>query len=426
MPVKMTALGKIRNIPPHTPIVIPEPLYFYPGNYIADTGSVNAHTAITSRLLAHPNWDGAMLRWHWNNLERAQGEYSWTESGASKGFAEIRHRALNMQSTGKQRQLIVFVQLKSFGASNRVVPAYMTSNAAYNHTFSAAGHPDLTFTGSFTYVSGNAGPGGCMPNFWNANVRARFNAMMVALANYIKDPANGIKHLIAGIHFSEAALAAPSAPTAWTVAQKTALTNNFNANHSHSWFTNYQDCLISGVKPSFDQHLLNQWFNSPRNEMDTFFPAIRAAGIGGSMTDAAMDDKGFWYDPAQNITTAPGNIWHLKQSDGIINKGMVVSNQAWAGSVAAKAQVVESAANFDVYRAYRNRTNFPAYNTVFQTPEELQAFGKNYIKSHFALWGHNTGANPLQPAKSNNQVADEWMDNVAKDHSVNTATFTNY
>lgn len=379
-----------------------------PGNYIAsttnDTNSIWA--AFKTRLAAKPQWKGVVLRYDWNQLERAQGEYEWTEAGVPKGFLDIDRRINELQTPVGSRKLMILITLKTGGGVNdRSVPNYMQTSGYYS------GYTDPTTgpqNGEFFYQSNNDGLGGWIPAMYIPAVRQRFEALMTAIGAKYNNSAIG-EHLEA-VMTNELSITRPA--LAITQAQILDWTNT----KEPGWFNNFKTAMTN-VRPALSRTNMIVWTNSPRNRMATLIPALQNIGVGTGMTDLVFRDKSAWYNPTDTPSTGPGNIYHCRQGQGRVPISGHASNPALDGSVGNRQQVLEDATSFTAYVNEIGATTFPAFDrtklntgggTPYQPKQYIRDKSVNYVGVTHLLWAHS----PLQDQDglgTKAQRVDAWI-----------------
>ncbi len=391
---------------PAPPVIAPTDRKWNPGNYIAstttNTGSIWG--AFKNRLAARPEWKGVVLRYDWTQLERGEGEYTWTEGGVGKGLLDVDLRLNELQTSLASRKLIILLQMKTFNSATETkhaVPAYMRT-AAYSHPY---GNGEYHFTSSNGDIYG-----GEISAMWLTAVRARFQALMNAIATRYDNTALG-EHLEAVI-LNELAVTKPSSlgTAAWP--------------EEDNWYASYKTALAN-IKPNFARTQIMQWVNSPRSIMQGFVPDIRATGIGLGMTDLCFRDEGFWLNPTDNPSTGPGNIWHCRNSNGLAAISGHVSNPALEGSVANMNQIGEAAPSGSVYTLQTGFTSYPTYNktlrdtgggTPYQTKQFIRDMSVDYVGVTHLLWAHSTDPD-LGGGGNMAQTVDAWIGNAANNRT---------
>lgn len=406
-------LSACKQYPVQDPIP-PDPLVrkWNTGNFIASTTGDTASiwNAFKTRLAARPEWDGVLLRYSWPQLERNQGEYAWTVNGSPRGLLDIDQKINELQTPLKSRKLILFVAMKTFGGTTvDSVPAYMKTSS-YGDPNKLATYP----TGQYSYGSVNGGQGGNIPVMWVPAVRARWVALLNAIAERYDNTAIGENFEC--VMISELAVSKPLVlgGSPWP--------------EESSWYTTYRDAMVNQVRPNFQRTNMIQWINSPRSFTAQIVPAFVNAKIGLGMTDACFRDKGFWFNPTDHPTTPPGNIYHLTQNKGNVAISCHASNQALDGSVANSQQVAEAATGFDEYTAVTGFTTWPAYDaalrdsgggTPYQTKQYIHDKCVDYLGANYMLWAHSTQTD-VGGGGTKAQTVDAWIGNAANDRAVIT------
>lgn len=419
-----------RALPRPIPAVEPpaNPHHWNYGNYIGETATdSNAlFNQIVARLTpeADPNgnWKGVMIRKTWAQLEAGLGDYN-------AGFDSIDQRLSQISSLGGRR-LMIFIQVKTFGASTNAVPAYMRNSATYadgkNYYSTRDGVVQQgSRNGQYAYESSIGGPGGFVPNMHVTAVKERWQAFMEAFATRF----NGNEYLEAVV-INEASIAEPigSAGPANEVDKNGVVITRPNTDGSEwvdqdTWFTNMAAAHLV-ARTALENIQICQWINGPRPKMSTYsnqtlvegwVPIIAGHGIGLGMTDLAINDVGFQYVPKTTpggtyFSDHPGNIFLIQQFGQ--GNGIVVghaSAECYRGSVANRNQGTPP------------NNDTPKYPGPQQTRQETQAFAKNTVGVTHLVWGHNTSDDPYYPGMSMNDVTDAFIHNPASDISTVTA-----
>lgn len=416
-----------------TPLPPPALAKWNPGNYIATPSQITSTmwNTIKTRLGNTAEWKGALIRYDWTMLERALGEYGWTESGVKKGFDDIDQK-LDEIAAFPGRRLIILVYMKSFGSTSNSVPQYMRDSATYadgeDYYITRDGvKTQGSFNGQYAYESANSGPGGFVPNMHVAAVKARFEALMAEFARRYNNTTRG--EYLEAIIFNEASISTPAGSTGsanQTVNGVVITRPNTDGSTWHSQTTWYDNmaAAYATAKTSLTRTIITQWINGPRSVMETWVPTITASGIGVGMTDMCKNDKGFWFNRTDTNSNAPGNIAHCKAHNGEVPIMCHISGPAIQGSVADRNQNEESTTGFEAYATYSGRATFPDFDnnistvhggSPYVTKQQLQDFGKNYVGATHLLWLHQT---VLDRDGSGNTVAeatDAWISNPGSD-----------
>jgi len=383
---------------------------FLPGNYmeIANTGSARANQwntpgnnspstrGVLQRLQADPNghWKGVMLRFLWTELEGNElGDYT-------AGIALI-HSYLNQLAAYPGRRLMIFIAFKTFGASINAVPFYMRNSSVYAdgkdyYTTRNGVRNQGSFNGQYAYESSNGGPGGFVPNMQVAAVRERYKALMQAYALEFNDhPA------LEAIVMAEAAVAQPigsigaANETVNGVVITRPNTDGGSWSGLNAWYNNMADGLIN-AKVHWSHTQISQWVNSPRSNMKTWVPTIRAGGIGLGMTDLCRLDKGFNYrsDLPGLSGENPGNIQHCQESNGLAIITGHMSQPAMNGSVTARNQTAGT--------IQQRPEVYPLYPGTCETRQQVFDWAVNIVGCTHVIWVHNTSNHPAAGTKDPN------------------------
>lgn len=408
-----SAFSKTLIVPTPDTALPPSPVAdknWMPGNWIGpQSGSTKewyGANGVYKRLEADTagRWKGAMLRFQWDELERAEGEYEWEDvNGKPQGFALI-EQVLKEISGLQGRRLIVFFQVKTFNSADNSVPAYMRNSATYADTtdpdwnalgtyrYSGSGH------GQYAYVppAGSPNPnGGYVPNIHITAVRERFKALMAAFATKFNNSIYG--PYIEAIAFSEASINKPmGSPDTWTPAT--------------TWYNNMTNAFTA-MRTSLPDIQICQWINSPRDKMEWWVPDLIAAGIGLGMPDMSKDTKGFCYNPTVTPGQPPGNIYWMNQSP----------NSAIRMGHASKP-TLESTVMDDDQTVLNASPGTGAYPGVSWTRQDIATWSKEEAAVTHRVWAHNTGShtvNTVYNGQNYNTVTKNWIENGASDISVN-------
>lgn len=361
----MASFARCRNAPPP-----PSTKQWNPGNYIASTTNDNASIwdkvgtgpgteGVLQRFNADTGdlWRGALLRFQWTDLEGdTLGSYN-AGMNVLKGYLDT------VATSYPTKRIIVFIALKTFGATNNAVPLYMRngSDASYND-------PDGYGNGQYAYDSGNGGPGGFVPNVHVNAVRDRLKALMAEMATRFNNHA-----ALECITYSEASINQPIQAVTWDTTP---------------WFTNMTN-VFTDMKTNFTNIQICQWINASRADMAPWVPTIRALGVGVGMPDLCPEEKGFNFrnDYPGQASTNPGNIQHCQNSNGT---GIIIghaSKPAQSGTVVGRSQV--SGTQQGQPHVY------PTYPGLGTSRQAVHDFAVNTVGvTHFCI-AHNTGNQPV-------------------------------
>lgn len=418
------------SLPPDPPALAK----WNPGNYIATPAQITSGmwNTIKTRLGDTAEWKGALIRYDWTMLERALGEYGWSESGVNKGFDDIDQK-LDEIAAFPGRRLVILVYMKSFGASSNSVPAYMRNSSTYsdgeNYYITRDGVATQgSFNGQYAYESSNGGPGGFVPNMHVAAVKARFDALMAEFASRYNNTDRG--EYLEAVIFNEASISSPAGAvgaTNETLTGGVVVTRpNTDGGSWHSqddWYNNMADSYAT-AKTLLTRTIIGQWVNGPRSVMETWVPTITGHGVGIGMTDTCSNDKGFWRNRTDTNASAPGNIYHCRTHMGEVPIMCHISGPAIQGSVADRNQNSESSANYEAYATYTGRSTFPDFdndiNTVhggspYQTKAFIRDFAVDYLGATHLFWLHQTVADRDGSGNTVAEATDAWISNPASD-----------
>lgn len=358
-------------------VVIPDPptanKNWNPGNYIEGT-SDSEWNGIKTRLNQtndpDGHWKGAMMRISWREMESTQGNYS--------GMSKIRNW-LDQIAAFPGKRLMIFLGMKTFGGSSFAVPDYMRNSTTYSGGIQYTGSQN----GQYAYGSSIGGPGGFVPNMHVNAVKNRFIALMEEIANRFNDDP-----CLEAVVFSEATIAKPvGAPTPWPDQQE--------------WYDNYRDGLAA-AKTALSNIQISQWVNSPRDQMKTFVPEIRALGIGLGMTDLTYLDEGFNYrndlPGTGDNNTPPGNIQHCQESAGLAIITGHVSFPAMDGSATNRCQKGGFIQTQPI--------EFPRYPGLGKTRQFVQDWARDTVGVTHMIWRHGTSTQPSTGERDPNMPTD--------------------
>lgn len=412
-----SAFSRALWVPPA--LVTPPPVAsknWNPGNYIASTTTDNdsiwdKNTGLTKTqgILQRLNttndpdghWKGALLRFHWTDLENALGVYAWDDPAypgdltKQLGMPKVA-RYLAQIASLPGRRLIVFIQIKTSGSTVHAVPQYMRDSATYgdgNNYYTTRNGTVYqgSYNGEYAFESSNGGPGGFVPNMHVAAVRVRFEALMQAFADYFND-----NPYLEAVCFSEAAIAEPIGSTgkaSETVNSVVITRPNTDSNpttgvggwsDNGAWFTQMTTGFTT-ARAALSNVQISQWINADRADMKTFAPNIVAAGIGLGVTDLCPEEKGFNYrnDIAGQETASPGNIQHCQDAGGLTIVTGHASRPSLVGTVVGRCQetgTIQGQAHV-----------YPDYPGLGTSRQAIRDFAVNTVGVTHLLWAHNTG-----------------------------------
>ncbi|MBY0475226.1 MAG: glycoside hydrolase [Nitrosomonas sp.] len=246
-------------------MIDPTAVKWHPGHYYIIKGSQKNNATylsqVYSELKATPALKGMMIRYFWNDLEKAKGVYD---------FSSIDKRLAELSARGKR--LVIQVQTKSFNG-RQVVPSYMKT-AEYE-----GGEFDISDYGNKVVTGRNI-------KLWNLQVQNRLIALFKAMGKRY----NSHPHF-EGIGMIETAMGEPIKP----------LTN--------TQVTKFYDNKINVQKQmrlSFPNTMTIQEANYPRPILASFVGRLKNIGTALSSPDTFLEEKGLLfeatkYDPNQGI-----------------------------------------------------------------------------------------------------------------------------
>ena len=323
-------------------------------------GKVLGTRGIWQRLTAVPQYRGALIRYSWDQLERNDGEYDWTETinGVvyKRGMSQVAERLAQIAGLSGKR-LIIFIQMKTFGSGNHAVPLFIRNAAGttykdgkdYYQTSDETGtvvRLQGSLSGEYAYVSGKVppGPGGYVVGMHIDAVRVKFIRMMTEFASrFNNNPA------LEAIAVTEASIASPAG-------SEGPATQNYPGTPSHpaithvtrpntdgawpgasAWFNNMKVAYTS-MRASLSNIQICQWINADRADMEPWVPLIMAEGIGVGVPDFCKDDRGFNFTRSSNPAGAPGNLYWMNQNPNDHIRMVHFSKPAMEGSVLTPGQ----------------------------------------------------------------------------------------
>lgn len=388
-------------IPPVTPPASSK--NWNPGDWVAsgtsgasqdaiwDKAGTTSTRGILQRLTAIPQYQGALLRYSWDELERGDGEYGWTIAGKKYGMDQIQER-LDQIAGLPGRRLIIFIQMKTFGSASHAAPQWMRNDTS--HTYESGETFDGSASGEYAYVSNKVppGPGGYVPNMHVNAVRDRFKALMAAFASRFN-----LNPYLEAIAVTEASISKPMN-----------LANpNYTWTGAATWFTNMTNAYVQ-MRSDLSNIQICQWVNSDRADMETWVDDIIAAGIGVGMPDFCKDEKGFNFTRSTTPAGAPGNIYWMNQSPTSAIRMVHMSKPAQEGSVLTPGQTVANAAP--------GQYAFPG---LAWTRVEAAGYAKTVVPGTHRLWRHETSNqvdNTTYAGQNFNAVTDAAMASVVATH----------
>ena len=356
-----------------------------PGNYIEGTDDsqwAGIKTRLNQTNDPDGHWKGAMMRISWREMESTNA--AGTGSGGYAGMNKIQ-TWLDQIAAFPGKRLMIFLGMKTFGSTSptspaQAVPDYMRNSTTYSGGIQYAGSQN----GQYAYGSSIGGPGGFVPNMHVPAVKNRFIALMEELANRFND-----NPFLEAVVFSEATIAKPvGAPTPWPDQQ--------------DWYDNYRDGLAA-AKTALSNVQISQWVNSPRDQMESFVPEIRALGIGLGMTDLTYLDEGFNYrndlPGTGDNNTPPGNIQHCQESAGLAIITGHVSYPSMDGSATNRCQK----GGFIQTQAIE----FPRYPGLGKTRQFVHDWARDTVGVTHMIYRHGgTSKQPATGVRDPNMPAD--------------------
>lgn len=380
-------------------------------------GKILGTRGIWQRLTSVPQYRGAMLRYSWDQLERNDGEYDWTEviSGKTynRGMAQVAERLAQISNLSGKR-LIIFIQMKTFGTGHAapkfiretVGNTYRDGKNYYLTTDESGSTVTIqgSLSGEYGYVSSKVppGPGGYVVGMHIDAVRVKFIRMMNEFASrFNNNPA------LEAIAVTEASINAPAGSEGLANQTYPGTTSHPADTHvtrpntdgtwpgASAWFTN-MTTAFTAMRAGLSNIQICQWINADRNDMEGWVPLIYAAGIGGGMPDFCKDEKGFNFAPP----SAPGNIYWMNQNPNDHIRMIHFSKPAQEGSVLTPGQVAGSAAP--------GQYTFPG---LHWTRVEAAGFATTVVPASHRLWRHMENTKHVDNTTYSNQYMNEVTDN---------------
>lgn len=358
---------------------------------IWDKSGTTSTRGILQRLTARPEYQGAMLRYSWDSLERGNGEYGWTIAGKKYGMDQIQER-LDQIAGLPGRRLIIFIQMKTFGDTSHAAPLWMRNDTS--GTYESGETFDGSHSGEYAYVSNKVppGPGGFVPNMHVTAVKNRFVAMMAEFATRFNN-----NPYLEAVAVTEASIAKPMN-----------LANpGYTWNGTATWLNNMTSAFVS-MRSSLSNIQLCQWVNSDRNDMEGWVPDLLAAGIGIGMPDFCKDEKGFNFTRSTSPAGAPGNIYWMNQSPTNAIRMVHMSKPAQEGSVLTPSQTAATAAP-----GQYTHPGLP------WTRVEAAGYATTVVPGTHRLWRHETSNqvdNSTYAGQNFNAVTDAAMASIVATH----------
>ncbi|SEF99639.1 glycoside hydrolase [Nitrosomonas ureae] len=243
----------------------PTAVKWHPGHYYIIRGAKKNNadylSEVYSELNATPALKGMMIRYFWNDLEKAKGVYD---------FSSIDKRLAELSARGKR--LVIQVQTKSFNG-RQVVPNYMKTVEYEGGEFNISDYGNNVVTGRNIKL-------------WNSQVQNRLTALFKAMGKrYNSHP------YFQGIGMIETAMGVPIKP----------LTNAQIAE-----FYNNKINVQKQMRLSFPNTMTIQETNYPRPILASFVGKLRNIGTALSSPDLFIEEKGLnfqgtKYDPHKGV-----------------------------------------------------------------------------------------------------------------------------
>ncbi|MBY0498539.1 MAG: glycoside hydrolase [Nitrosomonas sp.] len=243
----------------------PTAVKWHPGHYYIIKGSSKNNATylsqVYSELDATPALNGMMIRYFWNDLEKAKGVYDF--SSIDKRLAEL---------TAKGKRLVIQVQTKSFN-KRQVVPTYMKTAEYEGGEF-------------YTTDYGSTEIRGRNIKLWNLQVRSRLIALFNAMGKRYNLHPN-----FEGIGMIETAFGEPIEPI---------------TNAQVNGFYNNKIIVQQKMRQFFPNTMTIQEVNYPRPILASFVGSLKDIGTALSSPDLFIQEKGLnfegtQYDPHKGV-----------------------------------------------------------------------------------------------------------------------------
>ncbi len=243
----------------------PTAVKWHPGHYYIIKGSSKNNPTYLSQVYSEldetPALNGMMIRYFWNDLEKAKGVYD---------FSSIDKRLAELSSRGKR--LVIQVQTKSFN-KRQVVPSYMKTAEYEGGEFYTSDYGSTVIRGRNIKL-------------WNLQVRGRLIALFRAMGQRYN-----LHPHFEGIGMIESALGQPIEPVS------NAQINDF-----------YDNKIIvhQKMRQFFPNTMTIQEVNYPRPILKSFVGSLKDIGVALSSPDLFIEEKGLLfeatqYDPDQGV-----------------------------------------------------------------------------------------------------------------------------
>lgn len=223
---------------------------FNPGHYIQavynSSGAIQNWSNIITEITNHLYLQGVQLRYHWRDLETADGVYD---------FSDIRSRANDLKAIGKRFIILIDIKNGLNGATVLdTVPDYIKNGGSYDG-------------GQFTYkTAANPTGAGTTIKLYNSNVLTKFKALLAALA--VEFDSN---NLLESVGISDTYPEQPLDPLLAT-------SNELKEPFISDWFTNLLN-IDTAANSYFAKTSIYQNCNYPRDNLTSFVPSLISAGI---------------------------------------------------------------------------------------------------------------------------------------------------
>ncbi len=156
--------GYVASGPPADAVRIRQGIYVLPLYNSTDGVSPTNWSTLKSEFVSYDALRGPQLRFNWNQIEVAEGDYSGIDSVIKPYLAEI--ALLSSGANRKYVHILFHIRHSHTGgaeSANDMVPTYMIGNATY---------------GGGQWIFGSANPsvpgtGGHLICWWDANVQAK-------------------------------------------------------------------------------------------------------------------------------------------------------------------------------------------------------------------------------------------------------------
>lgn len=143
-------------------------------------GDQSSYASVKTEMSSNAHIAGIKCRWYWTDFENAVK----ATSDAGYDFSDVGLKLTDCAARGKNLMVLIATSMGSgIGPSEpNIVPKYMITGSS-----SGNGSDGVAYQGGqWGYNSSTGAAGGYRIRLANANVRARFNAMLRALARYLQ------------------------------------------------------------------------------------------------------------------------------------------------------------------------------------------------------------------------------------------------